>query len=182
MGIIERKLKALGLPVPGPHPYPNPNRRACVRVGNLLFLSGHGTGRREMPLDIKQFGKVGAAVTEEDAYRCAKAVALTMLGTIKAEIGDLDRVQRVVRLYGMVNSAPGFDRQFAVIDGASDLFYELWGPEYGQHARAAVGIAELPRGAVLEIMGEFELKDDARPVPVKRKAARRSRKPPRKGK
>lgn len=158
MGKIEKKLKAMGLlPLPGMHPYPSPNRAACVRVGNLLYLSGHGTGRREMPLGIKQFGKVGTEVTEEEAYLCAKAVALTMMGTIKAEVGDLDRVKRVVRLYGMVNTAPGFERPFTVVDGASDLFYELWGPVYGKHARAAVGIAELPRRAVVEIMGEFEL-------------------------
>jgi enamine deaminase RidA (YjgF/YER057c/UK114 family) len=158
MGKIEKKLKAMGLtPLPGPHPYPSPNRCACVRVGNLLFLSGHGTGRREMPLGIKQFGKVGSEVSEEEAYLCAKAVALTMMGTIKAEVGDLDRVKRVVRLYGMINSAPGFERPFTVLDGASDLFYELWGPVYGKHARAAVGIAELPRRAVVEVMGEFEL-------------------------
>ena len=110
-----------------------------------------------MPLGCKQKGKVGADVSEEEAYLCAKAVALTMMATIKAEVGDLDHVKRVIRLYGMVNGAPGFDRHFAVIDGASDLFFELWGPEFGRHARAAVGIAELPRGAVVEIMGEFEL-------------------------
>jgi enamine deaminase RidA (YjgF/YER057c/UK114 family) len=110
-----------------------------------------------MPLDCKQYGKVGAEVTEAEAYICAKAVALSMMASIKAEVGDLDKVKRVIRLYGMVNGAPGFERQFAVIDGASDLFYELWGPEFGRHARAAVGIAELPRRAVLEIMGEFEL-------------------------
>jgi hypothetical protein len=84
-----------------------------------------------------------------------------MMGTIKAEVGDLDRVKRVVRLYGMINSAPGFERPFTVLDGASDLFYELWGPVYGKHARAAVGIAELPRRAVVEVMGEFELWDES---------------------
>ena len=158
MGAIETKLQSMGLTLPATHPYPNPNRTGCVRVGNLLFLSGHGTSRAAMPLGCKQKGKVGSDdVSEEDAYLCAKAVALTMMATIKAEVGDLDQVKRVIRLYGMVNSAPGFDRQFAVIDGASDLFFELWGPEFGKHARAAVGIAELPRGAVLEIMGEFEL-------------------------
>ena len=157
MSTIEGKLQNAGLALPATHPYPNPNRTGCVRVGNLLFLSGHGTSRQEMPLGCKQHGKVGSEVTEAEAYLCAKAVALTMMSTIKAEVGDLDRVKRVIRLYGMVNSAPGFERQFAVIDGASDLFYELWGPEYGRHARAAVGIAELPRRSVLEIMGEFEL-------------------------
>jgi enamine deaminase RidA (YjgF/YER057c/UK114 family) len=157
MGVIENKLASMGLALPAMHPYPSPNRTACVRAGNLLFLSGHGTGRQAMPLDIRQYGKVGTEVTEQEAYLCAKSVALAMMASIKAEVGDLDRVRRVIRLYGMVNSAPGFERQFAVIDGASDLFYELWGPEFGRHARAAVGIAELPRRAVLEIMGEFEL-------------------------
>lgn len=157
MSVIEDKLKQLGLEIPEAHPYPSPNRTHCVRAGNLLFLSGHGTGRAAMPLGCRQFGKVGAEVSEEEAYICAKAVALSMMASIRSEVGDLDRVKRVIRLYGMVNSAPGFERQFAVIDGASDLFYELWGPEFGRHARAAVGIAELPRRAVLEIMGEFEL-------------------------
>lgn len=157
MGVIEEKLKKMGLALPATYPYPSPNRTACVRVGNLLYLSGHGTARQAMPLGSKQFGKVGSEVTEQEAYIAARAVALTMMASIKAEVGDLDCVKRVIRLYGMVNSAPGFERQFAVIDGASDLFYELWGPEYGKHARAAVGIAELPRRGVLEIMGEFEL-------------------------
>jgi len=161
MGVIERKLADMGLALPATHPYPSPNRTACVRSGNILFLSGHGTGRQEMPLGIKPYGKVGADVSEAEACLCAKSVALAMMASIKAEIGDLDRVRRVIRLYGMVNSAPGYGRQFAVIDGASDLFYELWGPEFGRHARAAVGIAELPRTAVLEIMGEFELHPDA---------------------
>ncbi len=157
MGNIESKLTKMGLSLPPTHPYPNPNRTACVRVGNILFLSGHGPGRHPMPGNIKQHGKVGTEVTEEEAYLSAKAVALLMMASIKTAVGDLDRVKRVIRLLGMVNSAPGFERQFAVIDGASDLFYELWGPEFGKHARAAVGVAELPRRAVLEIMGEFEV-------------------------
>ena len=165
MSKIEAKLKKLGLQIPPTHPYPNPNRTSAVQVGNLLFLSGHGTGRQAMPLNIKQYGKVGGDVTEQEAYVCAKSAALCMLASIKKAVGDLDRVKRVIRLYGMVNCAPDFDRHMVVIDGASDLFYELWGAVYGQHARAAVGIAGLPRGAVLEIMGEFELhaaKSDAR--------------------
>lgn len=110
-----------------------------------------------MPGDVKCHGKVGTEITEQEAYQTARAVALLMIASIKQHVGDLDRVKRVIRLYGMVNSAPGFERQFAVIDGASDLFYELWGPEFGRHARAAVGIAELPRRGILEIMGEFEV-------------------------
>lgn len=157
MSAIEAKLKELGLELPATHPYPRPNRTSAVQAGNILFLSGHDTGRHEMPLNIKQTGKVGGDVTEEEAYLCAKAIALCMLASIKETVGDLDRVRRVIRLYGMVNGAPGFESQMNVIDGASDLFLELWGPEYGRHARAAVGIAELPRRAVVEIMGEFEL-------------------------
>jgi enamine deaminase RidA (YjgF/YER057c/UK114 family) len=174
MDKIETKLKKMGLEIPPTHPYPSPNRTSAVQVGNLLFLSGHGTGRQAMPLNIKQFGKVGADVTEQEAYVCAKSAALCMLASIKKAVGDLDRVKRVIRLYGMVNGAPDFDRHMAVIDGASDLFYELWGPEYGQHARAAVGIGGLPRGAVLEIMGEFEL-HTAKKTPA-RKAVKRTAK------
>ena len=171
MGAIEKKLNKMGLEIPPTHPYPSPNRTSAVQVGNLLFLSGHGTGRQAMPLNIKQYGKVGGDVTEKQAYVCAKSAALCMLASIKKAVGDLDRVKRVIRLYGMVNCAPDFDRHMVVIDGASDLFFELWGPEYGQHARAAVGIAGLPRGAVLEIMGEFELH------PEPKKAARKRAKP-----
>lgn len=159
MGIIESKLEKMGLSLPQTHPYPNPNRTACVQVGSVLFMSGHGPGRHPMPGGIKTHGKVGTEVTEEEAYQTARGVALLMMASLKNALGDLDRVKRVIRLLGMVNSAPGFERQFAVIDGASDLFFELWGPEFGRHARAAVGVAELPRRAVLEIMGEFEISD-----------------------
>jgi enamine deaminase RidA (YjgF/YER057c/UK114 family) len=172
MGQIETKLKKMGLDIPPTQPYPSPNRTSAVQAGNLLFLSGHGTGRQAMPLNIKQYGKVGGDVTEAEAQLCAKSAALCMLASIKKAVGDLDRVKRVVRLYGMVNCAADFDRHMVVIDGASDLFYALWGPVYGQHARAAVGIAGLPRGAVLEIMGEFELHPEK-----KKKSARKHAKP-----
>ena len=106
---------------------------------------------------VKAAGKVGRDLTLEEGYAAARAVALQILASLKQELGDLDRVKRVIRLFGMVNAAPGFDRMPQVIDGASDLFHDLWGPEFGCHARAAVGVAELPRRAVLEIMGEFEV-------------------------
>jgi len=80
-----------------------------------------------------------------------------MMATIKAHCGDLDRVKRVLRLFGMCNCTPDFLQQPQVIDGASDLFFELWGPEFGKHARSAVGHASLPRGIAVEINGEFEL-------------------------
>jgi len=158
MGIISDRLAAMGLSVPpAAPPYPNANRVGCIQAGNILYLSGHGTGRHQLAVPVKQQGKVGREVSVEEAYQSARAVGLAMLSTIQHHTGDLDRVKRVIRLLGMVNSAPGFNQQFAVIDGASDLFFELWGPEFGRHARAAVGVAELPRDGVLEIMGEFEL-------------------------
>src|SRR3954463_6211041 len=157
MSRIEEKLATLGMKLPQTHAYPSGNRTHAVLSRGVLYLSGHGSGRHAMPEGIKQHGKVGADATEAEAYKTARAVALSMIASIKETVGDLDRVTRVIRLYGMVNSAPGFERQFAVIDGASDVFFEVWGPERGRHARAAVGIAELPRRALLEIMGEFEI-------------------------
>jgi enamine deaminase RidA (YjgF/YER057c/UK114 family) len=159
MGIILDRIHALGLELPPVHPHTNPNRTACVRSGNVLFMSGHSSGRHSMPLGAKTTGKVGSEVTEEEATLTARSVALVIMSTLQAYTGDLDRISRIIRLYGMVNSAPGFERQFAVMDGASDLFYEVWGPDKGCHARTAVGIAELPRRAIIEINGEFELAD-----------------------
>lgn len=158
MSRIEQRLKELGIKLPSAHGMPNPNRRACVQVGNILYLSGHGSARlqSEFP-DVKCTGKVASEVAEDKAYQAARAVALAMIASMKEELGNLDRVKRVIRLYGMVNSSKGYERQFAVIDGASDVFYRVWGPQYGQHARAAVGIFELPRRSVCEIMGEFEV-------------------------
>ena len=124
IGKIEAKLNKMGLEVPSTHPYPSPNRTSAVQVGNLLFLSGHGTGCQAMPLNIKQSGKVGGNVIEQEAYVCVKSAALCMLATIKKAVGDLDRVKRVIRLYGMVHCAPHFDRHMVVIDGASDLFWK----------------------------------------------------------
>lgn len=157
MSIILDRIHALGLQLPPVHPHANKNRTACVRSGNVLYLSGHSSGRHEMPLGVITAGKVGSEVSEEEAYKTARSVALVIIATLQAHTGDLDRVTRIIRLFGMVNSAPGFERQFAVMDGASDLFYEIWGPDRGCHARTAVGIAELPRRAVIEINGEFEL-------------------------
>ncbi|MGH8641027.1 MAG: RidA family protein [Burkholderiales bacterium] len=162
MSMTEDKLAGMGLALPPVHPYPSPNRIPCVQVGDILFLGGHSTARHPLMLGARNTGKVGSEVTEQEACLAARAVALQILATLKAHLGDLDRVKRVIRLHGMVNSAPGFERQFAVIDGASDLFYELWGPERGAHARSAVGVAELPRRSVLEIVGEFEIYPERR--------------------
>jgi enamine deaminase RidA (YjgF/YER057c/UK114 family) len=120
-------------------------------------VSGHGRDVPSLP-NVKNAGKVGRDLTVEEGYATARAVALSMLASLKQQLGDLDRIKRVVRLFGMVNVAPGFDRMPQVIDGASDFFYELFGAENGQHARSAVGLAELPHGIPVEINGEFELR------------------------
>ena len=157
MSALEQKLKAMGYEVPEPFKFPNPNRTGCVVVGSVIFVSGHG---RDLPLlpNVKRAGKVGRELSIEEGYATARAAALSILASLKQELGDLDRVKRVIRLFGMVNAAPGFDRMPQVIDGASDFFYELLGPKNGQHARSAVGMAELPHGIPVEINGEFELK------------------------
>jgi enamine deaminase RidA (YjgF/YER057c/UK114 family) len=101
---------------------------------------------------------VGVEVTVEEGYETAKQVILSILASLKAHCsGDLDRVKRVIRIFGMVNCTPDFELQPKVIDGASDLLYELFGPEYGCHARSAVGMGSLPHRIPVEINGEFEL-------------------------
>lgn len=157
MSKIEDKMKAMGHTLPAPFRFPNPNRTGCVVVGSVLFASGHG--RDLSGPNVKAQGKLGREVTVEEGYATARAVALSMLASLKQELGDLDRIKRVIRLFGMVNVAPGFDRMPQVIDGASDFFYELLGPKNGQHARTAVGMAELPHGIPVEINGEFEISE-----------------------
>jgi enamine deaminase RidA (YjgF/YER057c/UK114 family) len=153
MDKIEKKLNEMGLKLFEPFKFPKPNRRGCTVVGNMLFLSGHGALGLKIP-DVRLHGKLGADMTTEEGYKVARIVAVKILSTLKAQLGDLDRVRQVVRLYGMVNSAPDFHHMPAVIDGASDLFYELYG-ERGVHARTAIGVATLPHGSAVEINGEF---------------------------
>lgn len=154
MTTIEQKLEAMGHTLPAPFVYPSPNRTGCVQVGSLLYTSGHPP-----PVDfgVAVHGKVGGTVTEEEAHKSAAATALNLLASVKQQIGSLERIRQVVKVTGMVNSAAGFQRQFAVIDGASNLFLELFGPEAGQHARSAVGMFELPREFCMEIEAIFEI-------------------------
>lgn len=156
MHAIEARLNQMGYTLPPPFVFPKKNRRGCVRVGNILYASGHGL---ELPklAGVRQTGKFGVDMTDEEGYATARAVALTMLASIRQELGDLDRVRQVVRLFGMCNCTPDFVKMPQIIDGASDLFYELYGPVAGSHARTAVGMASLPRGIAVEINGEFEI-------------------------
>lgn len=142
---IERKLRELGFELPKP-PIPAANYIGSVAVGNLLFVGGN-IGRIDGKL--KYSGKVGDKVTLEQAYEMARNCALNHLAIIKASLGDLDKVERIVKVLGYVNIAPGFTDMPKVVNGESDLLVRLWG-EKGQHARAAVGIASLSQEAPVE--------------------------------
>lgn len=156
---IESKLEALGLVLPEPLKAPTGMRLpfAPVRIrGNRAYISGHGP---QLPdgTTAGPFGKVGAELTVEEGYQAARLVALAILGSLKRELGDLDRVTAWLRVFGMVNSAADFRQQPSVINGFSDLILELYGPEAGQHARSAVGMAGLPMGIPVEVEAEVEI-------------------------
>jgi enamine deaminase RidA (YjgF/YER057c/UK114 family) len=155
--MIEEKLAELGLKLPSPFRYPNPNRKGCIRTGHLLFVSGHPPSSES---GLRFTGKVGNDISESDAYQLARSAALNILSSVRQELGSLDRIARVVKVSGMVNSAAGFNRQFAVVDGASDLFYQLFGSENGCHARTAIGVFELPRDFALEVEAVLEVKPE----------------------
>lgn len=146
MGQVEEKLAELGLQLPTPPP-PVANYVRAVTVGNLVFLSGHGPSRDGKLVYV---GKVGADLDVKTGYDAAQLVMLNCLSSLKEEIGELDRVKRVVKLLGMVNAAPDFGEQPEVINGASDLLTQLFG-DRGRHARSAVGMSSLPRGIAVEI-------------------------------
>lgn len=156
---IEAKLKELGLVLPEPLKFPQGMQLPFdwVRVrGNRAYISGHGPLNPDGSLALMQ-GKVGGNVSVEEGYQAARLVALAILGSLKRALGDLDRVTAWLRVHGMVNSAPGFNQQPIVINGFSDLILELYGSEAGQHARSAVGMAELPLGIPVEIEAEVEI-------------------------
>ena len=156
---IESRLKALGLVLPEQFtpPVGTVLPFSWVRVrGNRAYVSGHAPLNADGSL-ARPLGKVGAEVSPDEAYQAARLVALAMLSSLKRALGDLDRVTAWLKVLGMVNSAPGFNRQPAVINGFSDLIFELYGNEAGQHARSAVGMAELPFGIPVEIEAELEI-------------------------
>jgi enamine deaminase RidA (YjgF/YER057c/UK114 family) len=151
---IEAKLKELGIELP-PAVTPVANYVPAVRTGNLVFLSGHG------PFDEKGTlitGKVGSNLTVEQGYQAARRVAIGLLGSLKATIGDLDKVKQVVKLLGMVNCGPEFTDQPKVINGVSDLLVEVFG-QRGKHARSAVGMNALPLNIAVEIEMIVEMED-----------------------
>ncbi len=143
----EDTLKARSITLPPPAT-PMANYVGAVRVGNLLFLSGHGPVRDGKPTAT---GKVGRDLTTEQGAQVAREVGLLLLATTRAHLGSLDRVKRIVKVLGMVNSAEGFGEQPKVINGCSDLMVEVFGEAIGKHARSAVGMAALPVGIPVEI-------------------------------
>ena len=156
---IERKLQAMGLVLPEVYHAPEGLKLPFAQVrryGKRALVSGHGPlqpdGTLRAPL-----GKVGTDVSLDEGYQAARATALAVLASLQRELGDLDLVQAWLRVFGMVNAAPGFTQTPAVINGFSDLILELYGPEIGGHARSAIGVAELPFGMPVEVEAEISL-------------------------
>ncbi|MBN9539008.1 MAG: RidA family protein [Reyranella sp.] len=170
---VEKKLKELGIDLPKATT-PMGSYVNAVRTGNLLYLAGKGPGLPGHPLPV---GKVGRDFTVEEGYEHARSVGISILAALKAELGDLDKVKRVVKVLGMVNAVPEFGQQPEVINGCSDLFVTVFG-ERGRHARSAVGMASLPRGIPVEIEVIVELESaPARRAAAPRPAAKRKAAP-----
>jgi len=142
----EQRLKEMGIILPVPRNI-SKNRVKSVRTGDLIFLAGHGPGK---PGGGFVTGKVGRDLTVEQGNAAARLSAISLLGSLQAEIGDLSKVKRIVRVFGMVNATDHLVQQSQVIDGCSDLLVAVFG-EKGKHARAAVGMASLPRNFAVEI-------------------------------
>ncbi len=149
---IEERIADLGFALPPVSP-PVGSYVKGVVVGNLLFLSGNGP---DQPGYVSPKGKVGAEVTIEQAEEAARYVGLNLLAAAKDTLGSLERIRRVVKLLGMVNSAPDFGQQPRVVNGCSDLFLAIFG-DSGRHARSAVGMSALPNGIPIEIEAIFEV-------------------------
>jgi YjgF/chorismate_mutase-like putative endoribonuclease len=159
MATIEQRIEALGLSLPPAAEAPDGSRlpfRSVHVIGRRAYVSGHGPqlpdGSVAGPL-----GKVGSDLTVEQGYHAARLTALSILASLKRTLGELECIAAWCRVFGMVNSAPGFQRQPAVINGFSDLILEVFGPDRGAHSRSAVGLAELPFGIPVEVEAELLL-------------------------
>ena len=142
----EQKLQSLGIVLPAPT-NPIANYVKFVRTGNLIFLSGHGPANADGKYTT---GKLGKELSIEEGYNAAKLTGINLLSTLKAAVGDLSKVKRIVKVLGMVNSTEQFTDQPKVINGFSDLMVAIFGDK-GKHARSAVGIASLPMNMAVEI-------------------------------
>jgi enamine deaminase RidA (YjgF/YER057c/UK114 family) len=153
-GAVEQKLASRGITLPNPAP-PIANYVPSVMAGNMLVVSGQLCFGPDGNLAAK--GQLGGSVSIEDGQRAARACAINLLAQVKAAVGDLDRVERVVRLGGFINSAPGFGDGPKVMNGASDLMVAVLGDK-GRHARTTVGVSALPAEAAVEVEGMFLIK------------------------
>ena len=154
----EANVKALGIAYYPPPKTTVGNFVPAVTVGKVMYLAGNGP---KMPDGTFVIGKLGSGpgqLSVEQGYQASKFAAVSLLSAIKAELGDLNKVKRIVKVLGMVNSDPAFTAQPRVINGASDLLVQVFG-DCGKHARSAVGLFELPMGIAVEIEGIFEVRD-----------------------
>ncbi len=151
----EARLTALGIELPTPSS-PVANYVNAVRTGNLVFLAGKGPKKADGEYVT---GKLGSELTVEEGYNAARLVGISQLAVLKAELGNLNKVKRIVKVLGMVNATPDFTDQPEVVNGFSDLMVEVFG-ERGKHARAAVGMGSLPRGISVEIEVVVEVYED----------------------
>jgi len=149
----EKNLEQLGLTLPPP-PTPAGVYKPCMIEGKYLYVSGHGPVKEDKTL---MMGKVGREVDIELGKLAARQVGLTILSSIKAKIGSLDKIKRVIKVLGMVNCVPEFDQHPYVINGCSELFAQLWGEDNGVGVRSAVGMGSLPNNISVEIEVLFEL-------------------------
>ena len=156
----EERISAAGLRLSAAHPVVA-NYVKCVRVGSLLFVSGHGPFVDGQPAHT---GKVGADLSLEQGQEAARAVTLNILGTLKAELGELSRVARFVKLLVMVNAVPEYDRHHLVADGATDLLVEVFG-DLGRPARSALGVGSLPMNFAVEIEAVVEVRAETSRLP-----------------
>lgn len=157
MHTAEAAFKELGLQLPPP-PKPLGVYKPCLIDGKYLYVSGHGTVQNDGSLII---GRIGKDMDAEAGKMAARQVGLAILATIRAKLGSLDKVKRVIKVLGMVNCVPEFEKHPFVINGCSELFAQVWGAENGIGVRSAVGFGSLPDNIPVEIEALFELHDEA---------------------
>lgn len=143
---VQARLQALGITLP-PVAVPAAAYVPFVRTGQLVFLSGHIARRDGKPW----VGQLGLTLGTDEGKQAARAIAIDLLGTLQAAVGDLDQVARIVKVMSLVNSTPTFTEQHLVTNGCSELLAEVFGPQVGAHARSAFGVAQIPMGACVEI-------------------------------
>ncbi len=157
---IERKILSMGLRLPAPLEMPAANRRPYFLTGNTLYLSGHGSALLDDSVGPARIGKVPSEVSQSEATAVSRAVGLKMLATVKQALGCLDRVSQVLKITGFINCDPDFEAPNAVLNGASDLFLEVFGEQTGRHCRSAIGAGALVARQSVEVEGIFLVKPE----------------------